>query len=114
MLIAIGAAAIGTMAAGAWHLFLWLAAEYRLGRHEVEVMVYDRVIRRVPLSNIDDVLVGVRFPAEFWPGRYATRGHWISIRKKHGLFRYLVICPRNPAGFRRDVYFALGWDPDAG
>lgn len=106
-------AGVGAVGVGLWYLVLLLWAEYRLGRHEVEVLLFDRVVRRVPLNHIDDVLLGARFPAEVWPSPHSTRGRWLSIRKKRGFFRYLVISPRNPNGLRRDIYFALGWNPDA-
>ena len=105
-------AGAGIACLAVWYLLLLFWARYRLGRHEVEVLLFDRVVRRIPLKDIDDVLLGARFPAEIWPGPHGASGQWVSIRKKHGIFRYLVICPRNPAGFRRDVYFALGWNPD--
>lgn len=92
-------------------LLLLKFAEYRLGRHEVEVLVFDRVIRRIMLSEIDDVVVGCRLPCEFWPARWIWRGRFLSIRKKHGIFRYLVICPKYPDRLRANIYFALGWNP---
>lgn len=107
---------------------LWLAAagavlatvalvvrctHYRLGRHEVEVLVLSLVIRRVPLNNIDDVFVGTRFPCEFWPGRWFFSGQTLTIRRKRGLFRYLTITPPDAARLRVNIYYALGWNPEA-
>ena len=93
------------------HLFCLIFAEYRLGRHEVEVLLFNRVIRRVALNQIDDVIVGTRFPCELWPSRDFFQGRFLSIRKKRGLFRYLVICPKHPVQLRANIYFALGWNP---
>ncbi len=93
------------------HLICLLFAEYRLGRHEVEVLLFNRVIRRVALNQIDDVIVGARFPSELWPSRWFLQSRFLSIRKKRGLFRYLVICPKHPDQLRANIYFALGWNP---
>ncbi len=100
----------------AWGVFLCLMipfANYRLGRHEVEILLFDRVVRRIPLFDIEDVRVGVRFPCEVWPARWGLRGRFLTIRRRHGLFRYLVICPRHPERLRTNIRFALGWKPDA-
>lgn len=94
------------------HLICLVFAEYRLGRHEVEVLIFNRVIRRVALSEIDDVIVGARFPSEFWPSRWFLQRRFLSIRKKRGIFRYLVICPKHPEQLRANIYFALGWNPN--
>lgn len=93
------------------HLICLVFAEYRLGRHEVEVLIFNRVVRRVPLNQIDDVLVGARFPSELWPSRWFFQSRFLSIRKKRGIFRYLVICPKHPDQLRANIYFALGWNP---
>lgn len=84
---------------------------YRLGRHEVEVILFGVVIRKVMLGNIDDVLVGVRFPGEIWMNSMGLQGRFLTIRRKKGFFRYLVISPPKPAEFRANLYYALGWDP---
>lgn len=106
-------AGLAIIALVGWHLVLVLWADYRIGRHEVQVLLFDRVVRHVPLSDIDDAVPGIRLPAEFWPAPALLRGRFLSIRKKHGLLRYLVICPRHPDRFRRNLYFTMGWDPDA-
>lgn len=93
-------------------LLLFFFATYRLGRHEVEVLLFDRVIRHLPLHQIDDVIVGGRFPCELWPSSHLFRRRFLSIRKKRGILRYLVICPPNPEKFRANVYYALGWNPE--
>lgn len=84
---------------------------YRLGRHEVEVLVFGLVIRKVMLGNIDDVMVGVRFPGEFWVNTAFLQGRFMTIRRKRGFFRYLTITPPNPTEFRSNLYYALGWNP---
>lgn len=97
---------------------LWLLSSafttYRLGRHEVEVLVLGVVVRRVMLGNIDDVLVGFRLPGEVWPCKWAWSGRFLSIRRKRGWVRYLVISPRQPERLRENIYYALGWDPSPG
>ncbi len=84
---------------------------YRLGRHEVEVLLFGKVIRKVMLGNIDDVMVGARFPAELWVNPGFFRGRFMTIRRKRGFFRYMTITPPNPSEFRSNVYYALGWNP---
>ena len=87
---------------------------YRLGRHEVEVLVLGVVVRRVMLGNIDDVLVGARFPGELWPTRCLFSGRFLAIRRKRSLLRYLVLTPRHPERLRANIYYALGWNPNEG
>jgi hypothetical protein len=84
---------------------------YRVGRHEVEVLLFGKVIRKVMLGNIDDVVVGARFPGEFWVNTALFQGRFLTIRRKRGLFRYMTITPPNPAEFRSNLYYALGWNP---
>jgi len=84
---------------------------YRLGRHEVEVILFGCVIRKVMLGNIDDVLLGARFPGEFWVTPGFFQGRFMTIRRKRGLFRYLTITPPNPREFRANLFYALGWNP---
>jgi len=96
--------------AGVFFLQFWFT-RYRLGRHEVEVLLFGRVIRKVMLGNIDDVIVGARFPAEFWVNKALFQGRFLTIRRKRGLFRYMTITPPNPEEFRSNLYYALGWNP---
>lgn len=84
---------------------------YRLGRHEVEVILFGCVIRKVMLGNIDDVLLGARFPGEFWVNSGFFGGRFMTIRRKRGFFRYLTITPPNPREFRANLFYALGWNP---
>lgn len=84
---------------------------YRLGRHEVEVLFLRLVIRKVPLNNIDDVIIGSRFPCEFWPSRWMFSGRALTIRRKRGLLRYLTIIPPDAEKLRVNIYYALGWKP---
>jgi len=99
-------------------LALWVVVQmvftrYRVGRHEVEVLIFGKVVRRVALGNIDDVLVGTRFPCEPWLNRDVFHGRFMTIRRKKGFFRYLTISPHNPDEFRTNLYYALGWNPKA-
>jgi len=104
---------VGALVVVLFPVLLVRFAEYRLGRHEVEVLLFDRVVRRVPLFEIDDVHVGARFPAEVWPSRYLFRRRFLTIRRKHGILKFLVICPRNPDQLRANIYYALGWNPNS-
>lgn len=85
---------------------------YRLGRHEVEVLVLGVVVRQVKLGNIDDVIVGARFPGELWPTRWFFSRRFLAIRRKRSLLRYLVLTPRDPERLRANIYYALGWNPN--
>jgi hypothetical protein len=85
---------------------------YRLGRHEFEVLIGNVVIRRVALGEIGDVFLGSRFPCEFWPSTSIFGGGCLTVRRKRGLIRNLTVTPHNPEQLRRNIYFALGWNPD--
>lgn len=84
---------------------------YRLGRHEFEILFAGKVIRKVPLKEIEAVRVGGSFPCEFWPARDAWSGGRLTIRRRRGLFRHVTITPKNPDQLRINLYYALGWKP---
>ena len=95
---------------------LWMVVQvwftrYRVGRHEVEVLWFGLVLRKVSLGNIDDVILGTRFPGEFWVNLGCFRGRFLTIRRKKGWIRYLIITPSKPTEFRTNLYYALGWNP---
>lgn len=84
---------------------------YRLGRHEFEVLFLGLVIRRVFLKDIEAVVVGARFPAEFWPSRWVLGGGRLTLRRKRGLVRYLTVTPKDAEQLRVNLCYALGWKP---
>lgn len=86
--------------------------EYRLSRHEVEVLLFRLVIRKIHLQDISDVKVGLRLPCELWPSVRLFQGRFLSIRRKRGFWLpFMVITPRDPETFRRNLCFALNWKP---
>lgn len=92
-------------------LLLLTFTKYRLSRHEVEVLLFGLVIRRVMLTDIDDVVLGNRFPCELWPNWGIASGRFMTIRLKRKVLRYLTITPNNPVELRANIYYALGWNP---
>ncbi len=106
-------AAAGLIALAGFFVLLSLFGDYRLGRHEVEVLLFDHVVRKISLYEIDQVLVGARFPGELWPARGMWRGHFLTIHRRRGLFRRFVICPRRPERLREHILYALGRNPHA-
>lgn len=84
---------------------------YRLGRHEFEVLFAGKVIRKVPLKDIEAVRLGGAFPCEFWPARDGWSGGRLTIRRRRGLFRHVTVTPKNPDQLRINLYYALGWKP---
>ncbi|MCC7374397.1 MAG: hypothetical protein IT581_07060 [Verrucomicrobiales bacterium] len=95
-------------------VLLWAVlrlVNYRLSRHEFEVLVGNLVIRRVYLKDMDGVYVGSRFPTEFWPNLNCVRGGRLTIRRKRGLLRHLTVTPTDPEQLRKNLFYALGWKP---
>lgn len=85
--------------------------DYRIARHQVEVLLFGVVVRRLLYQDISDVKLGLRLPGEIWPNLRLFRGRFLSIRRKRGFGpRYLVLTPRNPAEFHRNLRFNLGWN----
>ncbi len=84
---------------------------YRLSRHEFEVLLGGMVVRRVYLKDIEMVATGGRFPAEYWPSRHCLRGGCLTIGRKRGLFRKVVVTPEDPEAMRVNLYYMLGWKP---
>lgn len=93
-------------------LWIWMrATNYRLSRHEFEVLIGSLVIRRVYLRDIDGVFVGSRFPTEFWPNLNFAKGGRLTIRRKRGLLRHMTVTPSDPEQLRKNLFYALGWKP---
>jgi hypothetical protein len=93
---------------------LWMGLKlvnYRLSRHEFEVLIGGFVVRRVYLKDMDGVYVGGRFPSEFWPNMNFVHGGRLTIRRKHGLLRHLTVTPSDPEQLRKNLFYALGWKP---
>jgi hypothetical protein len=92
-------------------LFVWLRGlEYRIARHQVEVLFLGVVVRKILNQDISDVKVGLRIPCEFWANARLFRWDFVCIRRKRGFgLRYLVITPRDPERFCRNLRITLGW-----
>lgn len=101
------------VALGVFVLLQVAFTRYRVGRHEVEVLWFGLVLRKITLANIESVVLGTRLPCEFWVNSGVLKGRFITIRRKRGFIRYMVITPTNPTEFRTNLYYALGWNPKA-
>ena len=107
----------GVLAVGAGVLalatfFIWIrCTRYRLARHEFEVLLCGVVIRRVYLRDIEDVFLGGRFPAEFWPSRWIFRSARLTLRRKAGLFKHVTVTPHDAEQLRVNLCYALGRKP---
>jgi hypothetical protein len=70
--------------------------DYRLAPTEVQITVFGFVVRKFAYADIEDVLMGSRSGGENWARRFSG---YVTIRRKRGLFRSVVITPDDPEGF---------------
>lgn len=105
------AVGLGVLVLAALACALVRLVHYRLSRHEFEVLLGGMVIRRVYLKDIEHVSLGSRFPAEYWPSSSLFGGGCLTIGRKRGLFRKVVVTPKDPEAMRVNLYYALGWKP---
>ena len=90
--------------------FVWLVGRvrYRIGSRYVKVLLFGLVIRRVALSSIDSISKrrGEGW-AEHWWSTTRPKHRMLVLRRNRGLFRNVVITPKNRYVFRRDLERAL-------
>lgn len=60
-------------------------------------------VRLIRLSNIRYLTPKRVFWAERWYGTFNVRARWLVVVKRHGLFKYVVITPRNPFVFKAEI-----------
>jgi hypothetical protein len=70
---------------------------YRIGETALEVRLLGRIVRRVALADIEEVHRRGALIHENW----SSLKFWnsVTIRRRSGLFRNLVISPDDPDGF---------------
>ncbi len=73
--------------------------DYRLEDNALSVTVGKRPIRRIPYSDIESVKRGWTFWNEHWERRLDFWRGSVTIRRKHGLLKNLVITPDDPDSF---------------
>jgi hypothetical protein len=95
--------------AGALLLLAVVNIQYRLSRHEVEVLLFRLRIRRVMFTDIRDVTEGAAACAEHWPSTLWPAGRALTLHRRSGWLRRVVITPRDRAHFRGQLESALGW-----
>ncbi len=70
---------------------------YRITQTGLEVLILGRIVRRLPLADIEEVHRRGALIHENW----SSLKFWnsVTIRKRRGLFRHFVISPDDPDGF---------------
>ncbi|MFN0066111.1 MAG: hypothetical protein ACKVYV_00600 [Limisphaerales bacterium] len=105
---------LALVAAGVLVVVVFSNIRYRLGRHEVEVLLFGVRLRRVMLNDIRDVVDGRSLLAEHWPNTLLSAGRALTLERRTGLLRRFVITPKDRTHFRRQIEFALGWSMGVG
>ena len=70
--------------------------DYRLTPTEVQITLFGFAVRMFPYTDIEDVLLGSKGAGENWARRFSG---YVTIRRKRGLFRSIVITPDDPEEF---------------
>lgn len=90
------------IAAGAWFGFLMFAISrirYAVDDKFVRVVLFGITVRKVALSDIEDVFAGRPWWHEHWDNTIWVFSRSITIRRKSGLIRNFCITPTNPEEF---------------
>ncbi|HXH27815.1 MAG TPA: hypothetical protein VNL37_02150 [Candidatus Polarisedimenticolia bacterium] len=78
-------------------LLLLATIDYRLTQEAVEILILRRVVRRVPLADIEEVHRRGALLHENWSGPKFWNA--VTLRRRRGLLRNLVISPDEPDRF---------------
>jgi len=78
---------------------------YRVTREALEVAVLWMVVRRIPLLEIEEVHRRGAFWRESWSGPRFWNA--VTIRRRRGLFRNLIITPDDPDRFMERLTRAI-------
>jgi hypothetical protein len=70
---------------------------YRVTSEALEVMLLWMVVRRIPLSDIEEVHRRGAFPHECWSGLRFWNA--VTVRKRRGVLKSVIITPDDPEGF---------------
>src|SRR5438477_9031391 len=77
---------------------------YRITRRYLKIVwLWLIPIRLIRLSNIKYVSPKPVFWAEKWYNTFNVRNRWMVITKRRGLFKEVVISPRNPFVFKAEL-----------
>jgi hypothetical protein len=77
----------------------------RVAPEAVEVLILGRVVRRVPLRDIEEVHRRGAFVHESWSGLCFWKA--VTLRRSRGLFRNVIVTPDDPDRFIADLERAL-------
>jgi hypothetical protein len=83
-----------------------LGFSYRITPRHLVVAWLGVPVRRVRLETIRSVGTTPVWWAERWPCALNWRGRYLVVRRTRGLFRNMVITPKNPFVFRAELYRA--------
>ncbi len=74
---------------------------YHVSDNDLQVRIGTFAIRKISYSNIEYVRAGYTFWNEHWNNPWPW--HFITIRKKKGLFKNFVINPTNRDSFLQEI-----------
>jgi hypothetical protein len=80
--------------------------DYRLGPTEVQIMLFGLVIRKISYPDIEDVFMGSKGAGENWARKFSG---YVTIRRKSGTFRSVVITPDHPEDFVARLKERIGY-----
>lgn len=90
--------------------FVWLVTRirYRIGSRHVKVLLFGLPIRRIALGKIDSISKR-RGPglAEHWVSTMRPKHRILVIRKKSGLFKNVMLTPKNRYIFKTELERAM-------
>ena len=93
-------------------LMLWLLAKgissinYVIDEAYLRIRVGKVAFRKIPIEDFDEVEVGVTIGGENWTNTLhmpTIREKGVTLYRRTGLFRRLIITPGDPDGFVTDV-----------
>ncbi len=84
-------------------LFLVTRIRYVVDDDHVRVVFFGQTVRKIALTDIEEVRAGRPFWNEHWENTLWTFGRSVTIRRKSGWIRNVVISPRDRDEFIRDL-----------
>ena len=70
--------------------------DYRLSPTEVQITLFGLAVRKISYTDIEDVFMGSVGAGENWARKFSG---YVTIRRKRGTFRSVVITPDRPEDF---------------
>lgn len=89
-------------------LFLMTQVRYRIGSKALKIQLFGLVIRKIPLEDIEHV--SKRHPrgwTENWRNTFRTAHRMLTIERRAGLCKYVLITPRNRYVFMSELQNAV-------